>query len=559
MSTLAIDIPFKAASPQASGTSAARQYAQDFLCFGAVAAVLAYMPGEMLFSDNHAFPAELVLHAFALGALLACAVFVRRLRVDAVDAALIAFAALGALSALGAANPWFAVRSLGLTVSGVGVFLAARALAREAIGPQLTAFAAVAVVAAAAAALLEAYGVLGRMSEVNRAPGGTMGSRSQMAHLLAIGLPVLLAQAVRARRRLDFALYAGAVAVVAAALVLSRSRSAWLAALLAVVLGVAAYTLSARRAPGGLGVPPRAVLLPVAFAAGVAGAVLLPNQLEWRSQTPYADSVRGLANFEVGSGRGRIIQYGNTLRMVGDHALLGVGPGNWAVAYPRYASAKDPSYEPRYVLPTTRLPQSEWLGTAAERGLPALLLLVLAAAVLARRGWRRLRDPDAERALQGLVLLCTLTSLLVVGTLDPVLMTPTAAFLAFVLLGALASDSGRTWEVPLNGRRRALLAAGVVCVAAVPVAFSARQLAAGYLYANVPDVETWQRALRMNPGDYRAHALFSNQLIRTGRCADALPYIARAGEMFPTAPAVAEMRRHCLRIQAEAARTASMP
>lgn len=557
MSTLAMDVPFQAA--EASGASAARQYAQDFLCFGAVAAVLAYMPGEMLFSDNHAFPAELVLHAFSLGALLACALFVRRLRVDVADAALLAFAALGVLSALGAANPWFAVRALGLTVSGVGVFLAARALAREGVGPRLTAFATVAVVAAAAAALLEAYGVLGRLSEVNRAPGGTIGSRNQMAHLLAIGLPVLLAQAARARRRVDFALYAGAVAVVAAALVLSRSRAAWLAVLLAMAAGLALYALRARQAPGGLGLSRRAALLPLAAAVGVAGAILLPNRLEWRSQTPYADSVRGLANFEVGSGRGRIIQYGNTLRMVGDHALLGVGPGNWAVAYPRYASAKDPSYEPRYVLPTTRLPQSDWLGTAAERGLPALLLLVLAAGVLALRGWRRLADPDAERAMQGLVLLCTLASLLVVGTLDPVLMTPTAAFLAFLLLGALAPDAARAREVPLNGARRALLAAAVVCVAAVPVAFSARQLAAGYLYANVPDVETWQRALRMNPGDYRAHALFSNQLIRTGRCADALPYIDRAWGMFPTAPAVAEMRQHCLDLQSAAARTASMP
>lgn len=530
---------------------AARQYAQDFLTFGALAAVLAYMPGELLFSDNHAFPAELVLHVFALGAALACALYLRRVRVDAVDLALVAFAGLGVVSALLAVNPWFATRAVGLSISGVVVFLAARALARDGARERLTAFAAAAVTAAALSALLEAYGVIGEISDINRAPGGTIGNRNQMAHLLVIGLPVLAAHTLRARRRAELALGLAALAIVSAALVLSRSRGAWLAALLLVGVGLIACALRGRASLRGWTDARRAALLPAAFAVGAAAALLLPNTLEWK--TPFADSVRGMVNFEYGSGRGRIVQYANTMGMVADHPLLGVGPGNWAVHYPRYASEGDPSYDARFVQPTTRLPQSDWFGLAAERGLAALLLLVAAGVLLALRAWRELGSGDEARAARGLTLLCTLAALAVVGTVDPVLLTPTAAFLAFLLLGALAADGARAREVALAGARRGIAVFAVLAVTAVPVAYGVRQAWAGYLYGSMADVPDYQRALRVNPGDYRANALLSTQLVRTGRCAQALPHIEAARRMYPTAPANDEMRDRCLKEIAESA------
>ena len=59
---------------------------------------------------------------------------------------------------------------------------------------------------------------------------------------------------------------------------------------------------------------------------------LLPNRLEWKSDSPYLDSAAGLVNYKEGSGRGRLVQYGNSLRMTVAHPLFGVGPGNWPVA-----------------------------------------------------------------------------------------------------------------------------------------------------------------------------------------------------------------------------------
>ena len=55
--------------------------------------------------------------------------------------------------------------------------------------------------------------------------------------------------------------------------------------------------------------------------------MLLPNRLNWRSDSPYLDSLTGVTNFREGSGRGRLIQYGNTMRMALDHPLLGAAVG----------------------------------------------------------------------------------------------------------------------------------------------------------------------------------------------------------------------------------------
>ncbi|HEX2078941.1 MAG TPA: O-antigen ligase family protein [Longimicrobium sp.] len=521
-------------------------YALDFLRFGLLASALAYMPGELLFADAHAFPAELVMHLFAAGAVVMCLARVRALVVDRTDLFLAAFVALSAASALGASSGWFAARALALTVSGAAVFWAARALARDGWGDVLSRFAALAAVAVAATALLEAYGLVGELSLVNRAPGGTLGNRNQMAHLLVLALPALLLHAGRAPTRPRFAGWMAALAVVAAALALSRTRGAWLGVMAVAVAGTAALLVARRHLRGRWSVD-RAGLLALAALLGCGAAVTLPNRLQWASQTPYGDTLRGIVNVEYGSGRGRVIQYANTLRMAGDHPLLGVGPGNWAVAYPRYASPGDPSYEPRSPMPTGRLPQGDWLGIAAERGGPALgflLLACVAAALAAIRVLRREDDPEA--VFRGAALLAALAGLAVVGSVDPVLLTPTASFLFFLLAGALLPPAVRSRTVALGPvRRRAALAAAALA-GILTVGYGARQAWAGHLYGTGLDLEALARATRVNPGDYRAHMLLAEALVRQRRCDEALPYLRASQALFPTAQAVDSLGARCV-------------
>src|SRR5206468_11830923 len=136
---------------------------------------------------------------------------------------------VGFVSAVFAINVWAAERALAMSFSGVALFWSAQALRRIGLVRPLIVALAVGVVIGAATSLAQAYGVQSEYFSLNRAPGGTFGNRNFVAHLCAIGTPVVILVALTARRGLGSVFGAVAMAVVSAALVMSRSRGAWLA------------------------------------------------------------------------------------------------------------------------------------------------------------------------------------------------------------------------------------------------------------------------------------------------------------------------------------------
>ena len=138
---------------------------------------------------------------------------------------------VSALSALLASNGWLAFRSLGVSLAGAALFWCARTVARAGRGEAVLVGIGAAVVLGALTGLVQAYGLVEtNLASLSRAPGGTFGNRNFMAHLVAIGLPVLFCLALEARSRTRFLLATAGVSLAVAALVLSRSRAAWLGA-----------------------------------------------------------------------------------------------------------------------------------------------------------------------------------------------------------------------------------------------------------------------------------------------------------------------------------------
>src|SRR5690606_10442694 len=132
--------------------------------------------------------------------------------------------------------------------------------------------------------------------------------------------PVVVLAALEARRLRGLGLGAAGAGLAVAALVLTRSRAAWLgfavvAAVLVVGLVVLAFRYRAWRLLG------RFALVTLAVAAGVTAALTLPNALRWTSDDPYLDTARNDVNYEEGSGRGRLVQYRTSLGIVWDDPL----------------------------------------------------------------------------------------------------------------------------------------------------------------------------------------------------------------------------------------------
>jgi O-antigen ligase len=500
-----------------------------------VAVVLVSAPYKTFDLDRFFVPKELVLNVTALLVSLLCLARARRFSLSRSDQLLALWLVLGALSALFATNMWLAARAVSLSASGVACFWSARALARRSYSRPLVAALALAGVVGAATALLQAYGVQTEFFSLNRAPGGTFGNRNFMAHLCAITFPALLYSGLRAPSREAFARWCGGAAIVAAALILSRSRAAWLALIVGVAVLILAGAIALRHRDDTL----RLTRLFVLIAAAVAGAgvaLVIPNTLDWKSDSPYLDTANSIVNYKGGSGHGRLVQYGTSLRMSLRHPLLGVGPGNWPVVYPRFASDNDPSLG-QDGMTSNPWPSSDWVTYLSERGLVALGLMMLALLGLALDGVRGLRDETStEERLTSAVLLSTLAILVTVGTFDAVLLLPIPALIGFALLGALSTRSRERKVIEMATPRRLLAILVVVVLGGLSVARSSTQLAAMSLYGTSSRGSVLERASALDPGSYRIHARLADSYARRGDCARAKRHAMAAKRLFPSAP-----------------------
>ena len=511
----------------------------------AFAVVLAVLPYSLFELDRYTFPKELVLTIAALAGTLLCLASARRLSVFLVDALLAAYLAVSAVSALLATNGWLAFRALGVSLAGAALFWCGRTVARAGRGDAVLVGLAAAVVLGAITGLAQAYGlVTTNLASLSRAPGGTFGNRNFMAHLVTIGLPVLLYAAIEARSRTRFALGVAGVALAAGALVLSRSRAAWLGAgACGVFLAVEGLWVGRLWAEQRL--RRRVLVLALVAVSSLVLALVLPNRLNWRSDSPYLESLTGVANYKGGSGRGRLIQYGNTLDMAAHHPVLGVGPGNWPVFYPTYMSPRDPSFDGDDIIPTNPWPSSDWMAIASERGFLALAVLVLVGASIALGAWARIRrGPRQTPSLTDLAIVATLIAIAVVGAFDAVLLLPVPTLFAWTVIGTLASSARPIRELPLTPRRRRAALIGVALVGLLFAGRSAAQAIAMDVFTG-GDRAAMETAAAIDPGSYRIRMLLARAWARAGRCDRAIPHATAARRLFPNHPAPRQLLRAC--------------
>jgi len=336
----------------------------------------------------------------------------------------------------------------------------------------------------------------------------------------------------------------------AAALVLSRTRAAWLAILIWLALAVPltwrgrAVIMAAM--PAG-----RWKLLVGAMAAGVVVAVALPNTLDWRSDSPYLDSVRGVVNYREGSGAGRIRQYQNSLKMARANPVLGAGPGNWAAEYPSFAARNDPSLVDATGMTANPWPSSDWVAALSERGIPAAVAFSAFVLLLLQNAWRGWSDSvfsSRERlgALAGgsVVLIGSIE-----GLFDAVTLLALPAVLVWGTAGALIPPGKPTFtHTPGDrARRNRTLLAGFVWVALVLT--SAAKIQAMRLYAR-GTYDSVRSAAAWDPESYRIQYRAAEIQADRGYCRLAYHNARQAAALFPHSVQAQRLVARCSAAQA---------
>ena len=536
------DIPARAAAARTATRFVADWMTLGALIIGALAVVLLSLPYKAFDLDRFFVPKELALHATAAVSGLIVLARRRQPTLSRVDTLLVSFLALSVISALFAENWWLATRALAITASGLTVFWVARTISAAGYERALIAGLATAIVIGAMTALLQAYGIEPEYMSLSRAPGGTFGNRNFMAHLSAIGTPIILLCTLEARRSWGAALGNVGMAVVAAALVLSRSRAAWLALMTGGALMVLlswrmrdVWTDAMRRR--------RLLVLGGAALAAVIGALVLPNALEWKSDSPYLDSVRGVVNYKEGSGAGRLVQYRNSLKMAVAHPLLGVGPGNWAVEYPKFASRNDPSLNDEGMT-SNPWPSSDWIAFVAERGIAAVVTYALGLLALLVGAWMRARGATtAHDRLGSVALAATVVIAAIVGAFDAVLLIAIPSLFLWTIVGALSPAGKARVRLPSTVRGPVLGAAVVVAV--LVVLRSTGQIVAMSVYTSAATTGQAARAALFDPGNFRINMRLAESYAARGDCKHVRQYAGAARELYPNAAGPKRLLKRC--------------
>lgn len=513
--------------------------APHVLGIGLVLAVVAALPASPSDLDRHQLPKETLVHlATWLAVVLARPVPLIGSRKATLWSCALLLAVTFA-SAAGATNLWIAARATSLTITAIAAFVTARHLAALGAAPVLLGWASAAAAIGTATGLGQAYGLSSPLFASTRAPGGTFGNRNFMAHFAALALSVAALVTLSGRRR--YAVGGGALTtMLVAAIVLSRSRAAWLGVV--AMAGVLSLTLLHARRRAALPIPrSRPIWLAVAALVGIAAAVSLPNSLEWRASSPYAETLGDLANHREGSGHGRMIQYRNTLRLAALHPVLGVGPGNWPIRYADVAPGSDPSWAFGDPVPLNPWPSSDWMALLSERGVIALSAVLLLGLSVAWRGWRALAT-GGDRAVAGAALLALLATAAVEGVFDAVMLLPVPMLLVAMTLGGLLQwADGESVREDVVGPTRSLAGTALVVLLALVALRSTTQTVAYLVAGNGRDFARLTWAARIDPGSYPIRIALAER----GPCSQVRDDAAAAVRMAPNWPAPRAAARRC--------------
>lgn len=215
---------------------------------------------------------------------------------------------------------------------------------------------------------------------ITRVAVGLAGNRNQLATFVVIAIVCAYLLFQTARGALTRGFLVGVLPLLFLGLALTLSRSGLICLIIA--LAFVWYRIARERG---------VVILTASAVVVLLVAASLPDMFWERTSTiiPAIEKQEGTFGIRV-----RLWKIG--LRMIQDHPVVGVGPGNWLVAFPRYARGR--------ILERNLNSHNQYISVASEMGLigvalfVALNILALREAGLATRLGKK-RDLKEMRAL----------------------------------------------------------------------------------------------------------------------------------------------------------------
>jgi O-antigen ligase len=402
-----------------------------------------------------------------------------------------------------------------------------------------------------AAAVVAAIGLLQHLElaplsiPVISRPGSTFGNRNLAADVMAMALPLGVGAVAGAQARASRSALFVALSLELVFLAVTRARGAWIGA--ACGLGVTLWFARERLSSAALGVAAGAAAVAV-VAASVPGRLSPHDAGDVKRYAGVVALLEGGVDARSTALRTRLGLWRRTIAMLCDHPVLGVGPGNWPVVFPRYA---EPGATRDGVLSATRAPRQaheDLLERAAESGVPGLMALGVLAVGAAKGVRRRRASGDPEERMTALAAAGALIALVGLSLSSFPLEMPGTIALAGLALGLVAPDPDDPMPIPkARGYLSVLGALALIAFAAVRAERSVRSslwLGAaeramhrdGGSQGAEEALADLQHALGARSSKFRAESRTAQALLRQHRSIDSARAAQRALALEPYAP-----------------------
>ena len=250
-------------------------------------------------------------------------------------------------------------------------------------------------------------------------PADTGGGYNALGTMLVLGLPLLLALAVR-RRGWGFLIFGAGAAVTAIGLVFTFARGAWLGGL----AGLAVFLACVPR-------PIRLLLLALLLLTLAIGRFGLSGAVP--ALGARAESISDLT-----LNRDRIAIWTAALQIFRDHPVVGTGLGTFTMVYPRYRLPED-----REPVPSRPFAHNIFLNIAAEGGVLGVLSFASVIALALWWGARWIRQSPADEGVIAAGVVAALVGVLVHQQVDGTVMRFHIGLGMWMLLGLISAGAAR--------------------------------------------------------------------------------------------------------------------
>jgi hypothetical protein len=241
----------------------------------------------------------------------------------------------------------------------------------------------------------------------------TYGNHNHLAGYLEMAIPLLLGLFLKGYRWSKVFVMLYIVLLLITAQVLSLSRGGWIALLLALAF-MAAVLMADHRFKS-------RKLLFMLIGGAVFSALLI------LASTPVVERMKSVMEMEAeASFHSRVVAWGGVGRLIGDHPLLGTGPGTFEDVFTQY---QPPGMGIRF-----KRAHNDYLQFVADGGLLVIPVMIWLIVALYKRGFQKLKNPS--RLIRGVCLgaMTGITAILAHSIIDFNLHIPANALLFSVLV-----------------------------------------------------------------------------------------------------------------------------